>query len=273
MDMNKNKITFQWLRGGGIIAVFSGICLSMTALAPARDGLGPEELDRIGRRIWKNECDGKVEDLTSWNAGENFASLGIGHFIWYPKGVEGPFEESFPRLLVFFQQSGVKLPKWLTAEKHCPWADKRAFDRDHAGDRQKELRALLVRTVKEQTQFIIQRLAEATPKFQKAAGRAGDQVMRNMTLLRQSAAGNFAMIDYINFKGDGLNPKERYDGQGWGLLQVLMLMNPADAKSAPAAFADAAKRVLTRRVQNSPSERGEKRWLPGWHNRCDAYVR
>ncbi|PYK40467.1 MAG: hypothetical protein DME60_07965, partial [Verrucomicrobia bacterium] len=44
----------------------------------------------IGKRIWQNECNGTVAGLTSWNEGENFASLGIGHFIWYPKGQRGP---------------------------------------------------------------------------------------------------------------------------------------------------------------------------------------
>ncbi len=256
-----------------LIAILPGLCFLLASLSPVKAELGADDLDRIGHRIWKNECDGKVEELTSWNAGENFASLGIGHFIWYPKGEVGPFEESFPRLISFFQQNGIKLPKWLLAEKHCPWGDKRAFDRDHAGERQKELRTLFSRTVKEQTQFIIQRLAAAAPKFKQAAGGQGDRVERNIALLKQSAAGNFAMIDYINFKGDGLNPKERYHGEGWGLLQVLMLMKPADAMSAPAAFAEASKQVLSHRVQNSPPERGEKRWLPGWHNRCDAYAR
>ena len=55
----------------------------------------------IGRRIWKNECGGTVSGLTSWNAGEEFASLGIAHFIWYPEGKRGPFEESFPKLVAY----------------------------------------------------------------------------------------------------------------------------------------------------------------------------
>ena len=44
---------------------------------------------------------------------------------------------------------------------------------------------------------------------------------------------------------------------------------------APAAaeFAAAAKRMLSRRIANSPPERGEKRWETGWHNRCDTYAR
>ena len=55
----------------------------------------------IGRKIWQNECNGTIAGLTSWNEGENFASLGIGHFIWYPKNQRGPFEESFPKLVSF----------------------------------------------------------------------------------------------------------------------------------------------------------------------------
>jgi hypothetical protein len=48
------------------------------------------------KKIWQNECNGTIAGLTSWNAGEDFASLGIGHFIWYPKGRRGPFEKVFP---------------------------------------------------------------------------------------------------------------------------------------------------------------------------------
>jgi hypothetical protein len=236
----------------------------------ARELSGPE-LDRIGKRIWQNECAGSVDGLTSWNSGENFASLGIGHFIWYPAGVEGPFEESFPKLVSWLDRSGVNLPKWLPATKDCPWPDRQAFQRDHDGSRQKELRTLLAATVRQQTQFIIARLAEATPKFRSAAGKLGGRVEQNMALLQQTGAGNFALIDYVNFKGEGLNPKERYKGEGWGVLQVLMNMQAADAESAPEAFAESAKRVLTRRVQNSPPERGERRWLEGWKSRCDAY--
>ncbi|MEA3211856.1 MAG: hypothetical protein QOE70_4913 [Chthoniobacter sp.] len=39
-------------------------------------------VEEIGRRVWQNECGGTREGLTSWNADESFASLGIGHFIW-----------------------------------------------------------------------------------------------------------------------------------------------------------------------------------------------
>ena len=65
-----------------------------------------------------------------------------------------------------------------------------------------------------------------------------------------------------------------YNGQGWGLLQVLGGMKDVPA-GAPAAteFSASAKRVLSRRIANSPPGRGEKRWEEGWHNRCATYAR
>jgi hypothetical protein len=241
--------------------------------AASGSGLSTEELEKIGRRIWQNECSGSVDGLTSWNDGEDFASLGIGHFIWYPAGKSGPFEESFPHLLAWFQQTGVKIPAWLASAKGCPWPDRETFRRDHDSARQKELRDLLSHTVAEQVRFIIQRLNAATPRFQAAAGNAAARVAKNMSLLRQTSAGSFAMIDYVNFKGEGLLPTERYQGQGWGLLQVLENMNAQSASDAPGAFASAAKQVLARRVKNSPPARHEERWLAGWQNRCSTYVR
>ncbi|MCE9519614.1 MAG: hypothetical protein K8R87_08695 [Verrucomicrobia bacterium] len=250
--------------------MFSLILLQASILSA--DEPSGAELDRIGRRIWQSECGGTVEGLTSWNTGENFASLGIGHFIWYPKGVQGPFEESFPKLITWLKAEGVTLPQWLAETGPCPWPDRKSFDVAHNGAQQKDLRALLSRTIRSQVRFIIHRLEEAVPKYRAAAGKQAQRVDQNIFQLRQTAAGNFAMIDYVNFKGEGLNPKERYQGEGWGLLQVLVEMD-GDGKATPAErFASAAQRVLTRRVKNSPPERGEKRWLEGWKSRCAGYA-
>lgn len=235
--------------------------------------LGGAELDSIGRRIWQNECGGAVDGLTSWNEGENFASLGIGHFIWYPAGVDGPFEESFPGLVSWLRREGAALPGWLAKAKSCPWPDRESFARDRGGERQKDLRRLLSGTLRAQVRYILHRLDGALPKYRAAAGGSAARVEQNIALLSKTAAGNFAMIDYINFKGDGLNPRERYQGEGWGLLQVLSEMKPARGPAeAPGEFAAAAQRVLGRRVNNSPPERGEKRWLAGWRNRCAGYA-
>lgn len=231
--------------------------------------LSSEQIDRVGRRIWQNECGGTVAGLTSWNAGEGFASLGIGHFIWYPEGQSGPFEESFPPLAAFLAAKGHAVPGWMRGS--CPWPAKTAFDADKNGARQQELRAVLGRTVREQTEFIMQRMERALPKM-LAQSRDPAGVSSHFNLLKQTPEGMFCLIDYVNFKGEGTSAKERYRGEGWGLLQVLEGMGQQKAVwHEPGVFAESAKRVLSRRVANSPPERGEKRWLSGWHNRCDGY--
>src|SRR5438067_11266867 len=88
------------------------------------------ELSRIGHKVWRNEANGSVEGLTAWNTGEDFASLGIGHFIWYPKNKRGPFDESFPKLVRFMQARGVKLPAWIAEAEACPWNSRADFQRE-----------------------------------------------------------------------------------------------------------------------------------------------
>lgn len=252
----------------GVLAL-GGTLFPLSAAGQTR--LSPAQVDRVGRRIWQNECGGTVPGLTSWNGGEDFASLGIGHFIWYPKGRSGPFEESFPPLLAFLQARGIGAPPW--AHGPCPWPTKAAFDADKGGARQKELRLLLSQTVREQTEFIMERMQRALPKMLAAAPknqRAGVQM--TFQSLAATPEGAFCLIDYVNFKGEGTSPTERYQGQGWGLLQVLEEMS-ATGGTSNAQFAAAAKRVLSRRVANAPAERKEQRWLAGWHNRCDGYAR
>ena len=138
-----------------------------------------------------------------------------------------------------------------------------------------ELRAFLKDTVPQQTEFIVQRLERALPKMLSEAP-AGDRerVRRNFYAVGTTGNGVYALIDYVNFKGEGTNPKERYRGQGWGLLQVLQEMRGSpQGQAAAAEFSASAKRVLQRRVTNSPPSRGESRWLAGWMNRCATYAR
>jgi hypothetical protein len=233
--------------------------------------LSPADLEVVGKRVWQNEADGKVEGLTAWNAGEAFASLGIGHFIWYPAGAKGPFEESFPALLQFLKESGVRLPSWMVLGMPCPWPTRAAFEADLASPKMRELRSLLAATIPQQSLFLAQRLEQALPGMLEALPRERRAVVRaRFERLSASQAGRFALIDYVNFKGEGTKLTERYQGRGWGLLQVLEEMS---GEGEVADFAQSAVGVLTRRVQNAPPERGEKRWLPGWTNRVRAYTR
>jgi hypothetical protein len=237
-------------------------------------GISAAQADWIGRRIWKNECGSTISGLTSWNAGENFASLGIGHFIWYPQGQRGPFEESFPKLVGFISAHGAKLPEFLLAghDDVCPWNSRAEFLRDQDSPKMKQLRAFLVDTIDLQTQFLIARLEGALPKMLAEAPAADrSNVQRIFERLASNPSGCYALVDYVNFKGEGTLVTERYRGAGWGLLQVLENMHGADSQSALDEFVTSAKTVLRRRVANSPPERGESRWLPGWLARVDGY--
>src|SRR5439155_24295745 len=125
------------------------IMLANVSLHAAID-ISSADAQRIGKRIWQNECGGTISGLTSWNVGETFASLGIGHFIWYPKGQRGPFEESFPKFLSFAGKSHALLPVWLQyhteadpAAAACPWNSRAEFYQSSQTVRMKELRQFL----------------------------------------------------------------------------------------------------------------------------------
>jgi hypothetical protein len=229
---------------------------------------------RIGKKIWQNECNGTIAGLTSWNAGEDFASLGIGHFIWYPKGRRGPFEESFPKLVSFISKHGAKLPTLLlgTGEKPCPWNSRTEFLQAQHSTEMNQLRSFLADTIDLQAEFLIARLESALPKMlAEAAPSDRANVREQFERLTKTSQGCYALVDYVNFKGEGVLHTERYQGQGWGLLQVLEAMHGTSDAGAVDEFARAAKAVLTQRVQNSPAERHESRWLSGWIRRVNSY--
>jgi hypothetical protein len=230
---------------------------------------------KVGKRVWQNECNGTVSGLTSWNQGEDFASLGIGHFIWYPKGRQGPFEESFPKLVSFVSSRGAKLPTFLLGVgggQPCPWNSRGEFLKAQNTTEMNQLRRFLVDTIDLQAEFLVARLDAALPKMLAEAAPADrTNVQQQFERLTKTPQGCYALIDYVNFKGEGVLHTERYQGQGWGLLQVLEAMHGNSASGAPYEFARAAKIVLTRRVQNAPVDRHESRWLTGWLRRVNSY--
>jgi len=266
----------QAMRLGLVAAVVLVSCGTGGGQAPvaAASSLTAEQKASIGKKIWQNECGGTVSGLTSWNAGEEFPSLGIGHFIWYPAGFNGPFEESWPKFAAFAKQAGANPPP-VAMERHSPWTSRTGFQADFNGPRLSGLRSWLAANVPVQTDFIIARSRAALPKM-IAAVPASERarIEANYRKVSTTPQGTYALIDYVNFKGEGTNPSERYNCRGWGLLQVLGEMR--DIPSGPPAaaeFAAAAKRVLSRRIDNAPSSRGESRWEQGWHNRCATYAR
>jgi len=227
-------------------------------------------IQKIGEKIWKNECGGRIEGLTSWNKNEKFPSLGIGHFIWYHEESEEKFEETFPSLLVFLEKRGATLPSWLKSVKRCPWKSREDFLQSENSAEMTSLRDLLFNTKDLQAIFIVNRLEKTFSEMIQNYPQK-KTVTATFENLSKDAKGLYALIDYLNFKGSGMSSKEQYKEKGWGLLQVLEKVPP----TSPAlifAFVTAAKEVLTERVKNSPPENNEQKWLPGWFNRLDTYL-
>ena len=254
------------------------VCLLFISLAGAGWAAEPVRISdadalRIGKKIWQNESNGTVAGLTAWNAGENFASLGIGHFIWYPQGVHGPFDESFPKLLAFARERDIAIPAWLNQSSACPWNARAEFSGAQNSEQMRELRQFLSRTIDLQAQFMVARLQQSLAKMlDEAAPADRANVERQFARVASTPHGCYALVDYVNFKGEGVLHTERYRGEGWGLLQVLEQMHGSEnGPSAAREFSSSAAAMLRRRVQNSPPERHEARWLPGWLNRVHSY--
>jgi len=232
------------------------------------------ELNAIGEKIFKNEAAGKKENLVYWNEGENFPSLGIGHFIWYKQGEPGIFEESFPQLTEFLKSKNVKLPKIMTENKYSPWKDRQELInlKTKKNPDIEELTNFLYDNKDLQIMFIFKRL-EASLEKMMAVSSNKENVRKQFYRVASSPNGLYPLIDYVNFKGEGTNPKERYNGQGWGLLQVLENMKGTETgKAALTEFSNSAKFVLQRRVNNSDPSKNERKWLQGWFNRCNTYA-
>ena len=246
---------------------FFFVCLSKTAFPLS---ITSQDIAVIGDRIWKNECGGKVEGLTHWNKGEEFGSFGIGHFIWYPEKNKGPFEETFPSLLLFLEEEGVILPDWLKKCVGCPWATLEEFQKKIESPEMISLRKFLFETKNLQALFIVKRIEKTLEKAIKTTAEE-EGTFKTFSELAKDPKGLYALIDYSNFKGLGLSSTESYKGHKWGLLQVLEKISPA-SEDMTADFVKEAKDLLVERVNNAPPERGEEKWLRGWHNRIDTYL-
>lgn len=245
--------------------------------------LSPDYYSWLGAQIFQKECNSKISCLTHWNQGEDFPSLGIGHFIWYRQGQNDGFEETFPQLLSFLDSHGVALPNWikdpLAADN--PWPSREVFYADYELQPMQEMRELLFATRDLQAAFIVERFegtAEQIILSTPAAQRTGVEQSLYQIANASPPLGLYALIDYLHFKGSGLNPEERYQGQGWGLQQVLIEMSKStqsendNSASILDAFVAAAIHVLQTRVSNAPAARNEQRWLPGWTSRVQSYA-
>ncbi len=234
----------------------------------------------IAMKVWQNEGASLDKYLIHWNDGEAFASVGIGHFIWFSKGHSEKFQQVFPRVISLMEISQIKLPDWLNSHTPLPWSSKEELNLAKKSGSKKylELFDLLKSTKKIQAKYLVNRFNMALPRMLETITDPSLKIVvrQNFHLVLRNTDGTinerglYALLDYINFKGEGIVTSERYQGQGWGLIQVLENMNLTETNSLN-SFALSADKILTRRIKNSPPERGEQRWKKNWHNRVMSY--
>lgn len=254
--------------------------LLFSTLFASEINLSKAQANYIAKKVWQNEGAGLDKYLVHWNDGEDFASVGIGHFIWFSKGHTERFREVFPMVVAFMEKKGVKTPSWLNSKTALPWNTKAEFytAKKIKSKKYTELFAFLKSTFPYQAEFMAQRLSQALPQMLESIDDAKREalVKKRFYEVMQNRDGSinerglYVLLDYTNFKGEGTLKSERYKGQGWGLLQVLEHMNPKEVNKQK-AFAESAKAMLSRRIKNSPPARGEERWRKGWNVRLNTY--
>src|SRR6188472_4507227 len=142
---SRKQLCQRFGRGGLPFAVIATALIALWPELAQATTISHSDALKVGKRVWQNECGGTISGLTSWNQGEDFASLGIGHFIWYPKGRRGPFEESLPKVVGFISKRGAKLPPLLLKgdEQPCPWNSRAEFLRAQHTAEMNQLRQFL----------------------------------------------------------------------------------------------------------------------------------
>ena len=238
-----------------------------------RPTIDPYTLNKIADQIYKNETGGNPKYLMYWSPSENFASLGYGHFIWYPADQPVVFDQTFPDMIQYYIDNKVDIPQWLKEQKDkgLPWPNKKAFDSAKGTPKYEQLRTLLINTKALQTKFFFDRVLDSIPEIVKyVPENKREHIKNSYKAVSETHGGWYPLIDYINFKGKGIKETEKYNNQGWGLLQVLQTMRPVQkGPQALKEFANAAKVVLENRVKNKPSE---KHYLRGWLKRVNTYA-
>ena len=239
------------------------LCITMQLGA-----LTVHDAKKIGMQIWMNEGNQKEELLVFWSEHEPFPSLGIGHNLWFLKKKHN-HKESFPELCDYLEHHGITLPEWIKkALPHgAPWSSRKEFlaDTHHT----KELRTLLSKTIALQTEFMIKKLNDTIPVIMKKISEEKKSICKKIIeLMESSPLGNYALIDYLNFKGSGINATEP-----WGLMQVLIAMadHEITEKNVSQLFALEAEQLLLTRIKNGGPDYPLGRRLEGWTKRICTY--
>ncbi len=233
-----------------------------------------KSVTNLKNKIYKNEAKSSPDYLVFWSEREDFPSLGIAHWIWFPqfpanfnKSSLPTQEDTFPGLLRFLASRapklGVEIPEFLRSQDGQvvsinPFKNRIDF-MNRTAERD-SLKKFLMLTMDLQTQYLIKTVSDKVERAIKS--RVSDESEFRAILLNisGSAAGIYPIFDYVNFKGDGTDTT-------WGLLQVLDRLK---GKISPTAnhFSQACIETLKQRVVDRPKD---KAFLAGWISRCESY--
>ncbi len=137
-----------------------------------------------------------------------------------------------------------------------------------------------------QAQFVIEKTFLSLHRILAASHRESPTetqlLYRKIQLLLSSSEGVLSIVDYLNFKGEGLKPSERtpLEKYPWGLktvLEIMPAMDPADASQQPnVQFTQAALCSLQRMAYHSGTADSKDQlqryaWLNGgWKTRIES---
>lgn len=243
-------------------------------------GLTKDQLLSLGYRMWHNYAGGTLEGLTKWDgsdADHEFMYLGIANNIWLPAGSSSMFQADWPTVAQRLQELGCKIKPWMLGD--CPWSSQEEFEADFNSKKMVWLREHLSKKklVRAQAFCVAERLQRSMDPnspdslFNGLTDEQSALVQKNFDLVVHCSnpLGIYSLIDYVNYKGEGrLSGNEKFNNEGFGLLQVLLNMKTpeegANDITIMNAFVEGAKVTLHNRIINhkiqDPNSNDEQYW-------------
>ena len=203
-----------------------GRILGCILAVASSDGCRPlpdaaEVKGKIARKIWQNGCSGTVRGLVSWNRGEAFPSLGIGHLFGSRPESGRSFEKVPPFVEFCRKRRGPTCLKWCYGS--APWKTREElYQGGCPGGLPDRMRQWLSSSASK-CRRILSSTVLWRPWTASGTSPAAPVKWRPGTMSRGVGAQWHVCLDRLRQfqKGEGTNPTEQYCGQGWGLRQVL----------------------------------------------------
>ncbi len=228
-----------------------------------------DQVEKIARNLLYNETSCQGGYLTEWDkiSQEEFPSIGLPHTVWFPGKSKQIVDESFPRFWAFIKakyRGTMRIPDLGPVgteglDVRAPWNSIKEFKSD---PRVAELNRFLQdpNVLKLQAEFAVRRGMEsiysilATNAMDPNKKMSQEDLCQNFKDLISSDQGLLAMVDYANWKGEGIHWHEMTDNRRvrWGLKQALEKMGKPSSAAVVERFAAATSAALKERSSDDP---------------------